>query len=851
MASIAQVTVRFGADLHDFTTKMQRVHKEIFAMGRAMQTTGRNLTRNLTLPILGAGLASTKLAVDFDESMTKIETLVGVASNVVKGFREDVLSLAGRTGRAPEELADALFTVTSAGLRGAKAMEVLEMAAKGAAIGMGDAKPIANAVTSVMQAWGPETMSAAKAMDILTATVREGNLEASELAGSLGPVISIASQLGVSFEEVGANIATFTRLGVDSAESVTALKGVLNGLLKPTKEGADALAKVGTSYAQLRKEVTEKGLHKVLIKLVKTFEGNEEALSDVIPNVRALSGVLGTAGRQSEEYTRIMDSMANSMGVTNEAFEKTAKSGAFQIKEALNEIRTIGTEIGSILLPVVADLAKSVKALFERFSGLSKETQTNIVKMALLAAAAGPVVLVVGNLITGVSKLIGTLRVLGGFINANPWFAVVGGILAALTALRGYNKASAAFNKNANSKAKAVKQEHDEVSSLVRTITSLNENNETRASLLDDLAKKYPDFLGKLDKEKVTNEELRNRLMEVNAEYVHKIALAAAEDRLTKNIQEQANALNAQKAALQEIDRLNQQLITSADKSEQTRLSGLIDSQQSIYDTLVIELQNLRDEAEQTTEQFEELARATLLKTDTKKDGQGRDTDKANTEIPLFDTADRVAEALPALQTMSDTLAGIQGHYIVASEAQESFFSRMNELSDFISDFGSNVMTGLGDIISGVFNDLLEGSKVTFGGIVKSIGKMIVKLLIATAAAAALRAILGDPSAAKDGANAASGIAVALQAVLSNFAGFRAMGGPVMAGRDYIVGEQGPELFRPSVSGQIVPNHALVGGGSARYQLQIVGNTTLRMQTDGSLAAMIRNDQIRLKKMGG
>jgi TP901 family phage tail tape measure protein len=201
MASIAQVTVRFGADLREFSSKMQNANREILALGRTMQNTGRNLTRNLTLPILAIGAASTKLALDFDTSMTKIQTLVGLSTDTVEGFKKSVLDIAGRTAQAPAALADALFTVTSAGLRGAESLEVLEMAAKGSAVGMGETKEIARAVTAVMQAYGPEVINASKAMDILTATVREGNLEASELAPVLGRVVGIAAQMGVGFDQ--------------------------------------------------------------------------------------------------------------------------------------------------------------------------------------------------------------------------------------------------------------------------------------------------------------------------------------------------------------------------------------------------------------------------------------------------------------------------------------------------------------------------------------------------------------------------------------------------------------------------------------------------------------------------
>ena len=57
----------------------------------------------------------------------------------------------------------------------------------------------------------------------------------------------------------------------------------------------------------------------------------------------------------------------------------------------------------------------------------------------------------------------------------------------------------------------------------------------------------------------------------------------------------------------------------------------------------------------------------------------------------------------------------------------------------------------------------------------------------------------------------------------SLFGGFRADGGPVSAGRSYIVGERGPELFTPSGSGQIVPNEALGGGQQVVFNVDARG----------------------------
>ena len=91
---------------------------------------GSTLSRSLTLPLALVGGASVKMALDFDKSMTKIKTLVGVASNEVDAMGGAVKRLAVDTGVNANDAADALFFITSAGLRGADAMKVLEAATK-------------------------------------------------------------------------------------------------------------------------------------------------------------------------------------------------------------------------------------------------------------------------------------------------------------------------------------------------------------------------------------------------------------------------------------------------------------------------------------------------------------------------------------------------------------------------------------------------------------------------------------------------------------------------------------------------------------------------------------------------
>ena len=83
--------------------------------------------------------------------------------------------------------------------------------------------------------------------------------------------------------------------------------------------------------------------------------------------------------------------------------------------------------------------------------------------------------------------------------------------------------------------SKTLQNEQRELNLLISAVTNANNTQETRNSLIAELQEAYPDFLKNLDAEKVTNEELRDRLTEVNKQYENKILLAIREEALQDN----------------------------------------------------------------------------------------------------------------------------------------------------------------------------------------------------------------------------------------------------------------------------------------------------------------------------
>jgi TP901 family phage tail tape measure protein len=416
-------------------------------MSAKMAAAGKMLTKAVTLPVVAAGAASIAMASDFQSSMDKIEGLVGVSAKGVERLSAQVLDLAKTLPQSPKELSDALFFVTSAGFRGANAMDILKTSARAAAAGLGETKTVADAVTSAVNAYGIANLSAARAADILTATVKEGKTSAESVAPVLGNLLPLTSELGVGFDEVGASIASMTRIGLSAAGAATSLQGILNNLLKPTSKGIDALHSMGLSMQDVRDMIDKKGLLAALMNLRKGFGDNQEAMAAVFGNIRGLRGFLALTGKQADVNAGIFERLAGSTGVADRAFKKASDTADFKFQVALNNLRVAAIQIGDVLLPVAASIAVGFAGLTGAFSSLSGSTKQTIVVVALLAAAFGPLLSIISFLIAPITSLIGVFAayrvaqaavIAGNATLGQSWLLAlgpVGLVIAALAAL--------------------------------------------------------------------------------------------------------------------------------------------------------------------------------------------------------------------------------------------------------------------------------------------------------------------------------------------------------------------------------------------------------------------------------
>lgn len=324
-------------------------------------------------------------AIKLEAEFAKIEGLTNTPAAAIDGLRDSVINLSKEIPVSSQEMAEGLYFISSSGFTGAEAMDILTASSKAAAAGLGETKTIADAVTSTLNAYQMAGSDAARVTDILLTTVKEGKGEPADLAGSLGRVLPIAAAAGVSMEQVAASMATMTRTGLTAEESATALRGAIGALMAPGKQARDALESIGMSADEVRSSIRDRGLLETLQTLMEKTGGNVEILDLIIPNIRALTGVLSTAGSQAGEYSRILDSMTRASGATEKAFATMSDTVESKGKRLENTLGAIRDKLATELLPAISQAADAADTLLngaDRIQAAFDATAPKIVAQA-------------------------------------------------------------------------------------------------------------------------------------------------------------------------------------------------------------------------------------------------------------------------------------------------------------------------------------------------------------------------------------------------------------------------------------------------------------------------------------
>lgn len=309
------------------------------------------LTRNLS--------EGTERARELGLAIAEIKSIAGGDLGLETGtLQQDVLALSESLGETATVVAEGVYQTLSNQISdAADATAIFEKAARLAAVTNSKSSEVVNALSSVMNSYGLTVADTERVMDGLFATIELGRIRMSELGNSLGRVLPLASQMGVSFEEVGGALAVMTRQGVKTNTATTQLRAVLQKLLRPS----DALKAIFEDWGVDSGPAAIQafgGLQGVLQKLQQETNFNATAQGDLFQRVRAVTSALALGVDNGEAYKEAIEAITNSTGRATEEIERYRDTAAFELTQAQITLENSWTKLGTELIPLTTGAIK-------------------------------------------------------------------------------------------------------------------------------------------------------------------------------------------------------------------------------------------------------------------------------------------------------------------------------------------------------------------------------------------------------------------------------------------------------------------------------------------------------------
>tara|TARA_R100000329_G_scaffold6527_2_gene8047 strand:+ start:83 stop:2416 length:2334 start_codon:yes stop_codon:yes gene_type:complete len=347
-------------------------------------------------PLIGIGAVIGGLTKTFgnlaaqDFAIAKIKTL-GVDADALSPKLASLSNeLSGQVSQL--DLLSASYDVASAGFgEVAELSDVLKASQLGATGGFSDLATVADATTSVLNAYGLESDQAAKLVDGFIQTQNDGKIVVDQYAQQIGRLAPIAAGAGVSIDELNAAISTVTATGVPVESTFAGLRQVIASIQKPTSEAAKAAEKLGIDFSATA--LSSKGLSGVLAEVVEKGGASEETLALLFGSVEARTAILPLLNDQLVTFNKNLDNQAKAQDTAAQAAftaQNTIQGQLTRLGSAFTNLTTEGSEFGIIIRESLKVAAVTVEALGAAFKIV-------LAPVRAVSAAVGQIAKIIGE----------------------------------------------------------------------------------------------------------------------------------------------------------------------------------------------------------------------------------------------------------------------------------------------------------------------------------------------------------------------------------------------------------------------------------------------------------------------
>lgn len=288
-------------------------------------------------------------ARDFETAMSAVQAASGATGAELQALRAAAEEAGASTKYSAVEAANALETLSKAGLSASESAQALPAVLDLASAGGVELGAAADYVTKAVNGMGLEFSEAGRVADVLAMGANASSTSVEGLAGALSYAAPLANTLGLSLEQTVAIIGKFADAGIDASRAGTALNAILAQFSNPASTFRKELAAAG---------ITTGDFDEALRQLAASGPAGQRAINAVGteagPALRALLnqgiGALDTLKGKLDESAGSAATFAKVMSDNLDGAAKGFGSAwdALLIKLGTPVLETLATQINAV-----------------------------------------------------------------------------------------------------------------------------------------------------------------------------------------------------------------------------------------------------------------------------------------------------------------------------------------------------------------------------------------------------------------------------------------------------------------------------------------------------------------------
>jgi len=393
------VIIDTGLDKSKINSQMASIKSTLSSGFKSVAKAGAVALGAITAGVVAFGISAEKAFVGFETSMAKVSTLFGDVAVDTESLNAKMLALSDSSGLASEALGESLYSALSAGIPVTEdmgeAMAFLESNTKLAKAGFTDVDTAVSTTAKILNAYNLDVSETDRIHKILMQTQNKGITTVGELGQSLALVTPTAAAFGVSFDNVGASLATMTAQGTPTSQAVTQLNGTIAELGKQGTIASDNL-KLAAKAAGLS-ETSFKGMMESgmslgdVIKVMGDYaEANNLSMVDMFSSIEAGKGALSLSGANLETFNDNLKAVGTTTDVVGDAYAKMDATIGEQSNKIKNTVKNLGISIMADNRGVLADMVSFANDALSNISQAYGEGGfSGAIKQAVKEAVSG------------------------------------------------------------------------------------------------------------------------------------------------------------------------------------------------------------------------------------------------------------------------------------------------------------------------------------------------------------------------------------------------------------------------------------------------------------------------------